>query len=86
MRRRIAIHLRRRPNTLPRRLRIAALTAVVVAMVLATVSDVTFAADPPTFDVPPTSPSGTTLAVDAGQLVEFPVQASDAGVPPGVTS
>jgi len=58
----------------------------VVALILATVPDVTFAADPPGFDVPTTPPFGATLAVVAGQPLEFPVQASDPDLPTDVVT
>ena len=78
MRRRIATHLKPGLGAFPRRLGLAVLTAAVVALIFATVPDVTFAADPPGFDVPPTPPFGATLGVVAGELLEFAVDTSDA--------
>ena len=61
------------------------LLTLIALLVLAVPSTAALAAAPPTFDVPPTPLFGATLIVDAGQLLEFPVQASDADVQAAVT-
>ena len=74
-----------RKRFLRRTKRATGLVLGIVALILVTAPDVTLAADPPAFDVPPTPPFNATLTVDVGQLLEFPVQASDADVQAGVT-
>ena len=46
---------------------------------------VAFAVDPPDFDVPPTPLKGTTFTMNAGESLQFTVQASDVNVKANVT-
>ena len=72
-------------RTLGRTKKTTGLLLAIIALVLLTVPDVIFGAGPPVCDVPPTPAFNTTFTLEAGQLLEFSVQASDPDVPAEVT-